>query len=309
LKLFSRGVPISPVAAQFHDLRLLIHSGPCDFSRPSGLSTPSSCRAIAQTTKVGFDSPNVLCKVIAIFHLSRKRAQGMKKVLLVERDPALLKRLAALFVDEGFDVTQTDSGIEAVALSITWQPDLLIVDYNITDAECLSIVRTLRKYSSMRIIVISPCDRNVNNVAILEAGANDFVFQPVNVEEMMARTRLVMGRNTNAIPLAEENQFGSFRLDHATRSLVINNRAVRFSIMEFAALRRLASSNGCIVTQQELIDMLWAEKKGKGNVKVLRVLIGRIRKKIEEEALCPGALVTKHGIGYQLTMNEPGDNY
>ena len=230
----------------------------------------------------------------------------MKKVLLVERDQALLKKLTAVFVDEGFDVTQTDSGIEAVALSITWQPDLLIVDYNVTDAECLSIVRTLRKYSPMRIIVISPCDLTVNNVAILEAGANDFVFQPVNIEEMMARTRLVMGRSTNAVSLGEENQFGPFRLHHATRSLIVNNRAVRFSIAEFAALRRLASSNGCIVTQQELIDMLWREK-GKGNAKALRVLMGRIRKKIEEDALCPGALVTKHGVGYQLMMHKPGD--
>lgn len=240
-----------------------------------------------------------LQKVMNGFPPAQKRSSGMKKVLLVDGDKASLKALKVAFVDDGFEVAETNSGIEAIVLVTSWQPELMILDANIRDAEIREVIRVIRKYYPVRIIVLSSCDQASDGMELLDLGANDFVCKPVKIKELMARVRAVTRRRAKFEGASLLYQMGQLKVDSATRTVTLKGRELHFTRTEFETLRSLAAAKGEVVTPRELTEAVWGSESKESTLKI-RVLIGLLRKKLEVKASNPKIIITERGVGYRL---------
>jgi two-component system, OmpR family, KDP operon response regulator KdpE len=228
----------------------------------------------------------------------------MKKVLIVDPDDASVKVLKNAFVAEGYEISHTGSGGEAIALAISWQPELVILDINLSDIDGKEVIRVLRKHSSVAIIAVSSRDFEAEKIATLDLGARDFVCKPVKFGELMARSRVALRERVSFEPVSLIYQVGCLVIDAATRTVTLKGQHLRFTSKEFEVLHILASANGRVVTQRQLIEMVWGPANP-DSVQYLRVFIGRLRAKIEDDPAQPKLLVTERGVGYRLIPSGP----
>lgn len=228
----------------------------------------------------------------------------MKKVLVVDPDPGSTRLLREALVAEGYETAHTASGGEAIVLAISWQPELVILDLSLPDIEGREVIRVLRKHSPVAIIAMSSRDHEAEKVATLDQGANDFVCKPIKFGELMARTRAVLRARVSFEPVTLVYQVGHLVLDAATRSVTLRGQQLRFTSKEFEVLHILASANGRVVTQRQLIELVWGPASP-DSIQYLRVFIGRLRRKIEDNPAEPSILVTERGVGYRLVPGGP----
>jgi two-component system, OmpR family, KDP operon response regulator KdpE len=228
----------------------------------------------------------------------------MKKVLIVDPDDASVSVLKSAFITEGYEISHTGSGGEAIVLAISWQPEIVILDINLPDIDGKEVIRVLRKHSPAAIIAVSSRDFEAEKIATLDLGARDFVCKPIRFGELMARARAALRERVSFEPVSLVYQVGHLVIDAATRTVTLRGQHLRFTSKEFEVLHILASANGRVVAQRQLIELVW----GTGNpdsVQYLRVFIGRLRAKIEDDPAQPKLLITERGVGYRLIPGGP----
>lgn len=221
-----------------------------------------------------------------------------KKVLIVDTDPASVRSLREALISERYEVSHSATGGEAIVLAISWQPILIILDINLPDIDGREVIRVLRKHSPVAIIALSSRDFEAEKVATLDLGANDFVCKPIKVGELMARARAAL-RTRMSEPVTLVYQVGHLVIDAATRTVTLKGHSLRFTSKEFEVLHILAMANGRVVTQRQLIELVWGLASA-DSVQYLRVFIGRLRRKLEDNPAEPSILVTERGVGYRL---------
>lgn len=234
---------------------------------------------------------------------SQARADS-RKVLIVDPEGPAAATLKNAFVSEGYEIAHTNSGGEAIVLAISWQPTLIVMDVSLSDIDGLEVISVLRKHSTVAIIALSSRDLESEKIAALDRGANDFVCKPFKVGELMARARAALRTRINVEPVTLVYQVGHLTIDAATRSVTLRGQSLRFTSKEFEVLHILASANGRVVTQRQLIELVWGAANA-DSVQYLRVFIGRLRAKIEDDPANPKILVTERGVGYRLVPGGP----
>ena len=241
--------------------------------------------------------------VNSMYQASSARAEA-KRILLVDPDSTSLKLLRDAFIAEGYEVAQTGHGAEAIVLAISWQPKLIIIDSTLPDIDGREVIRALRKHSPVAIIAGSARDQESEKIATLDLGANDFICKPIKVGELMARVRAALRTRVSFEPVTLVYQVGHLTIDAATRTVMLRGQSLRFTSKEFEVLHILATANGRVVTQRQLIELVWGPAS-EDSIQYLRVFIGRLRKKIEDDPANPTILVTERGIGYRLVPGGP----
>jgi len=231
------------------------------------------------------------------------RADG-KRVLIVDAEQASVKILREALIAEGYETAQTSSGGEAIVLAISWQPTLIMLDINLPDIDGREVIRVLRKHSPVAIIALSAHDHESEKIATLDLGANDFICKPIRIGELLARARAALRTRINFEPVTLVYQAGHLTIDAATRTVTLRGQTLRFTSKEFEVLHILASANGRVVTQRQLIELVWGPASA-DSVQYLRVFIGRLRRKIEDNPDDPKLLVTERGVGYRLILGGP----
>jgi two-component system KDP operon response regulator KdpE len=223
----------------------------------------------------------------------------MHQVLVVEDEPAIRTVLRVLFEAEGYRVIEADTALRAEIESRSHKPDLMLIDLGLPDGDGVAVIRRVRAWSPLPIIVLSARTQEERKVAALDAGADDYVTKPFNAAELLARIRAALRRTVMSSEQMGLLDLGTCRIDLAKREALGQSGELHLTPLEYRVLESLARHLGSIVTQQQLLREVWGPDRI-GDSRSLRVCIMNLRGKIEPDPRKPRYLVTEPGLGYRL---------
>jgi two-component system, OmpR family, KDP operon response regulator KdpE len=225
--------------------------------------------------------------------------QAMHQILVVEDDPDIRNVLQALLRSERFRSVEAETAARALVEARAHKPDLLLVDLGLPDGDGLTIIRDVRSWSPVPIIVLSARAMERQKIAALDAGADDYVTKPFSAPELLARVRAALRRNVRGAAPNSAIKLGEVQIDLERRTARGPAGEIRLTPLEYRMLACLARHAGFIVTQTQLIREVWGPVH-LGDTRGLRVCIKNLRSKLEPEAHQPKYLVTEPGLGYRL---------
>ncbi len=229
--------------------------------------------------------------------------EAMHRILVVEDDPAIRNVLKALLESQRFRLAQAETAARAEVEARAGKPDLLLVDLGLPDGDGLTVIRRVRRWSPVPIIVLSARTAEDQKIAALDAGADDYVTKPFSALELLARVRAALRRVARGGDAGHLLGFGAVRVDIARRSARGPNGDIHLTPLEYRLLECLARHAGLIVTQEQMLQEVWGPGQ-LGDSRGLRVCIKNLRGKIEPDPHRPRYLVTDPGLGYRLRPDE-----
>ncbi|WP_243062596.1 response regulator transcription factor [Humibacter sp. RRB41] len=225
----------------------------------------------------------------------------MTRILLVEDEEALSEPLAFLLRREGYEVTVSDNGLDAIAEFDRDGADLVLLDLMLPGIPGTEVCKQLRTRSNVPIIMLTAKDSEVDIVVGLELGADDYVTKPYSTRELLARIRAVLRRRTDDGEFEDDGilEVGSVRMDVDRHAVTVGGVETPMPLKEFELLELLLRNAGRVLTRGQLIDRVWGSDYF-GDTKTLDVHIKRIRSRIETNPSDPQMLVTVRGLGYRI---------
>lgn len=227
-----------------------------------------------------------------------------KNILVVDDEPQITRVLKTTLSAKGYGIRTASDGEQALHEMKNWAPDLIITDLRMPNMDGLALCRAVRKESRVPIIVLSVKGEEAVKVEALDAGADDYVTKPFNVNELLARVRAALRRS--ALPAEPETPLidvGKFRIDIAARKVQVGGREVHLTPKEFDLLIYLAKHAGRVVTHRALLTAVWGPNSAQ-QPEYLRVFVGHLRKKLEADESTPRYILTEPWVGYRF---EPGE--
>jgi len=229
--------------------------------------------------------------------------QSMHQVLIIEDEPAIRSVLRVLLEAQGYRVVEADTAARAEIETRSHKPDLLLVDLGLPDADGLKVVRRVRAWSQVPIVVLSARTMEEQKIAALDAGADDYVTKPFSAPELLARLRAALRRDVRGAAPAAVLRFATLRVDLARREAQGEQGELHLTPLEYRVLACLARHLGAIVMQRQLIREVWGPER-QDDSRSLRVCIKNLRAKLEPDPRQPRYLVTETGLGYRLRADE-----
>nr|WP_298724273.1 response regulator [uncultured Steroidobacter sp.] len=227
--------------------------------------------------------------------------QALHQVLVVEDEPDIRGILRTLLKTAGYRVIETETAARAIIEAKSHKPDLLLIDLGLPDADGLKVIRAVRGWSPLPIVVLSARTMEAQKIEALDAGADDYVTKPFSAPELLARVRAALRRNVRSAEHVSHLDIGSIAIDLTRRQAVGPDGDVHFTPLEYRVLESLARQAGMIVTQRQLISEAWGPDK-LGDTRSLRVCIKNLRQKLEPDPARPQYLLTEAGVGYRLLL-------
>jgi len=229
----------------------------------------------------------------------------MYLVLIVEDDAEIRGVLRTLLEAQQHRVVEAETGERGIIEARSHRPDLVIVDLGLPDRDGQSVIREIRKFSPVPVLVLSARTLEHEKVAALDAGADDYVAKPFSAPELLARVRAALRRAARAGPALPALKFGPISVDLTTRRAQTSEGSVHLTPLEFRVIECLARNVGMIVTQKQLIREVWGPDR-LGDTRGLRSYIKQLRQKLEVDPRLPRFIITEAGIGYRLNVEECG---
>ena len=224
-------------------------------------------------------------------------------VLIVEDEPEIRRFLRAALGVEGYRVVESFTGRRGFIDASTYKPDLAIVDLGLPDIDGVTVIRRIREWSPMPIIVLSARMQEHAKIEALDAGADDYVTKPFAVGELLARIRAALRHAVRPASGAPLLRFGSAVVDLEHRRASRAGQDVHLTPIEFRLLATLAKHLGMVVTHRQLLTEVWGPSHA-ADTHYLRIYLKQLRDKLERDAMRPQHLVTETGIGYRLIADE-----
>lgn len=228
----------------------------------------------------------------------------MTRVLVVEDEESYREALAYVLEKEGFDVSATATGPDALADFERHGADIVLLDLMLPGLPGTEVCRRLRQTSSVPVIIVSAKDTEIDKVVGLEIGADDYVTKPYSPRELVARIRAVLRRGAESEVAAAALEVGDVRMDVERHVVTVRGSEVRLPLKEFELLELFLRNSGRVLTRGQLIDRVWGSDYF-GDTKTLDVHVKRLRMKIERDPANPRNLVTVRGLGYKYDVSAP----
>jgi len=225
-------------------------------------------------------------------------------ILVVDDEPQITRVLRTTLSAQGYDIRVANDGEMALEIMKDWAPHLIITDLVMPNLDGVELCRRVRTFSEVPIIVLSVRGQEQHKVGALDAGADDYVTKPFSMNELLARVRANLRRAPKAEPEGREViDVGDFRIDLATREVLVAGRDVKLTPKEFDLLVYMAEHPNRVVAHRSLLAAVWGDTSTE-QPEYLRVFIGQLRKKIEPDPAEPKYLLTERWVGYRF---EPGE--
>lgn len=225
--------------------------------------------------------------------------QAMHQVLVIEDEPEIRNVVRVLLETERYRVVEAENAARGEIEARAHKPDLLLVDLGLPDGDGVALIRRVRAWSPVPIIVLSARAMEEQKIAALDAGADDYVTKPFSAPELLARVRAALRRNVRGAEVTSSIQFGDAQIDLSRRGASKAGVEIHLTPLEYRVLEALARNMGMIVTQEQLVREVWGPDR-LGDTRSLRVTIRNIRQKLEPDPRTPRYLVTEAGLGYRL---------
>jgi two-component system KDP operon response regulator KdpE len=229
--------------------------------------------------------------------------QAMFLVLIVEDDERIRGLVRMLLESQHYRVVEAESAARGAVEARNHRPDLIVVDLGLPDRDGLSLIREIRGFSPMPILVLSARTMETDKIAALDAGADDYVAKPFSAPELLARVRAALRRNARGSGQLPLLRLGQVTVDLTTRTVQGPKGALHLTPLEFRVMDCLARNAGMIVTQAQLIREAWGPDR-LGDSRGLRSYIKMLRQKLEPDPRQPRYLITEAGVGYRLQVDD-----
>jgi two-component system, OmpR family, KDP operon response regulator KdpE len=220
-------------------------------------------------------------------------------VLVIDDESKIRRFLRAGFELHGFSVLEAESGEEGLKAATFNAPDIIILDLALPDLHGTEVLERIRSWSNVPVIVLSVESSEEEKVHLLKLGADDYVVKPFGIAELLARSEAALRRYFKS---ATENPVvvaGPLSIDLVSRTVSLNKNEIRLTRKEYRLLHILATHVGLVVTHDQLLKEIWSGNQ-RDNVQYLRILVRKLRQKIEADSNRPRLLVTESGVGYRL---------
>jgi two-component system KDP operon response regulator KdpE len=225
-----------------------------------------------------------------------------KPLVMVVEDELQMRTFVRLALTaHGYRVLEVETGREALQQAAAHTPDLVLLDLGLPDMDGLEVTRGLREWTATPVIIISARGHERQKVEALDAGADDYLTKPFGSAELMARIRVALRhatRNTQD-PLTSVVSIGALRIDLAKRLVLVGEKEVHLTPIEYKLLVLLSKHAGMVLTHKQLLDQVWGPGHGT-QMQYLRVYMAQLRQKLEENPAHPRYLLTEPGVGYRL---------
>lgn len=220
-------------------------------------------------------------------------------VVLIEDEPQIRRFLRATLGSQGYRLHEATTGEDGLIEAATRQPDVVILDLGLPDIDGLQVIRRLREWSTVPIIVLSARGQEGDKVAALDAGADDYVSKPFAVGELLARLRVALRHA--AVGESGEPTFtvAGLRVDQVKRLVQMDGKDIHLTPIEYRLLTTLVRHAGRVVSQRQLLKDVWGPAHT-DQAHYLRVYMGTLRRKLEQDPARPRYLLTEPGVGYRL---------
>jgi two-component system KDP operon response regulator KdpE len=224
---------------------------------------------------------------------------SMPVIVLIEDEPQIRRFLRATLGSHGYRLHEAETGEDGLIEAASRQPDVVILDLGLPDVDGLQVIRRLREWSKVPIIVLSARGQEGDKVAALDAGADDYVSKPFAVGELLARLRVAL-RHAAAGESGEPTfTVGDLTVDQIKRQVRVDGREVHLTPIEYRLLTLLVRHSGRVVSQRQLLKEVWGPGQTE-QTHYLRVYMGTLRRKLEKDPARPRYLLTEPGVGYRL---------
>ncbi|MCI6568816.1 response regulator [Dysosmobacter sp. HCP28S3_G4] len=230
------------------------------------------------------------------------------KILVVEDEQSIARFISAILNANGYETLMAQTGSEALSIISSTCPDLVILDLGLPDMDGTEILRDLRSWSSLPVVVVSARSHEKDKVEALDMGADDYLTKPFGTDELLARVRAAIRHTRTASGNDEVARQGTYTvgdmvIDYNKHQVLINGENAKLTLSEFRIVALLGKFAGKVLTYDYIIRELWGPRAGNDN-QILRVNMANIRRKIEKNPAEPQYIFTEVGVGYRMAEGE-----
>ena len=228
-------------------------------------------------------------------------------ILVVEDDNAVAKLMAATMESQDYQYRIASTGASAIMEALSYKPEVMILDLGLPDTDGIEVIKKIRVWSNMPIIVVSARSEDTDKVAALDAGADDYLTKPFSVDALLARLRVALRRvRHDRQRLSEESSVyenGGLRIDYAAGCVYLDGSEIHLTPIEYKLLVLLANNTGKVITHNYILREVWGNPAA-SDMRSLRVYMATLRKKLEKNTSEPKYIQTHIGVGYRMLRNQ-----
>jgi two-component system KDP operon response regulator KdpE len=220
------------------------------------------------------------------------------RILIVDDEPQIRRLLRVSLTAHGYDVDECQNGQEGINRTAEFKPDLILLDLGLPDIDGNAVIKAIREWSKVPIIILTARDQEYEKIAALDAGADDYVTKPFSMGELLARLRVALRHavNTEVSPVFI---CGDLKIDLVARQVTRSDQEIKLTPTEYEILKVLAQNMGKVLTHKQLLKAVWGTAYNE-DTHYIRVYIGQLRRKVEENPAQPKYIITESGVGYRL---------
>ncbi len=223
-------------------------------------------------------------------------------ILVIEDEQPIRRFLKASLSNEGYRMSEAVSGEEGLRIALAQPPDLVILDLGLPNLDGQDVLKRLREWYTLPIIILSARDQESQKIKALDGGADDYVTKPFGVGELLARIRTAVRHSCRVGPEATSYLIGDLRVDLAARLVYRNVKQVHLTPLEYKLLITMLKHSGKVLTHRFLLREVWGPQDSQEN-HYLRVFVASLRRKLEDDPARPRYILTEQGVGYRFAAD------
>jgi len=224
-------------------------------------------------------------------------------IIIIEDDPSIRRFLRTGLSTQGFNVFTAETGKQGIVEAGVRKPDLLILDLGLPDMDGVAVIKAVREWTSIPIIVLSARNSEPHKIEALDAGADDYLSKPFGFGELLARIRVALRHNARPADGQDASLFcsGDIKVDLANRMVYLNEEEVHLTPIQFRLLSVMVKHAGKVLTHRQILKEVWGPSYQE-NAHYLRIYMSQLRQKLETDPTQPKLLLTESGVGYRLKV-------